>query len=195
MTLVDTRMSYFEAFLNAAREIAITTHGYYATPPWATRALLDRERFDGSILEPCSGGGAMSRVLEEAGHDIRSSDIRDDVHGEGGVDVFSIAGRVDNAITNPPGRQAVAIAEHLVGIADSKVAILMKLDLYVPLIRKPFFQERPPMRIHVFTERIAFWVGGDPDRVLCGDRDWAWFVWEAGFGGKTEIDRITTRSN
>lgn len=130
-------MPFFDDFLNAAREMAIKTHGYYATPPGATRALLARERFEGVILEPCSGGGAMSRVLEEAGYIVASSDIRDEVYGEGGIDVFSLGGPYENAVTNPPVRDAAAIAEHLLAITTVKVALLMPWHLLPTLARRP----------------------------------------------------------
>lgn len=34
---------------------------FYATPEWATEALLEHEEFDGVILEPCSGAGQFLR--------------------------------------------------------------------------------------------------------------------------------------
>ena len=48
-------------------------HDFYETPTWATEKALDAMLRDGyitkqdSILEPCSGAGAISSVLEKYG--------------------------------------------------------------------------------------------------------------------------------
>ena len=40
---------------------------FFPTPPWATFALIDNERFQGDIWECACGDGTMSRVLEQTG--------------------------------------------------------------------------------------------------------------------------------
>ena len=40
---------------------------FFPTPPWATYALIDNEKFSGDIWESACGDGAMSRVLAETG--------------------------------------------------------------------------------------------------------------------------------
>lgn len=59
---------------------------FYQTPTWAIEKLLEVVTFEGNILEPCSGNGAISKVLEEHGYNVVSQDIRDDesVYGVGG---------------------------------------------------------------------------------------------------------------
>ena len=48
-------------------------HDFYETPIWATEKALDAMLRDGyitkqdNILEPCSGAGAISNVLEKYG--------------------------------------------------------------------------------------------------------------------------------
>ena len=62
-------------------ETAMLTHGFnkrgdrqkddfYATPPEATQKLLDVEKFDGKIYEPCCGQGHISKVLNDNGYDV-----------------------------------------------------------------------------------------------------------------------------
>ncbi len=58
---------------------------FYATPRWAIEAILDRETLDGPVWECASGDGAISKVLEERGCEVISTDIRTDgVYGRGG---------------------------------------------------------------------------------------------------------------
>jgi hypothetical protein len=81
------------------------THDFYPTWPAATRALLSVERFDGAIWEPACGDGAMSKVLEAAGHEVISTDLIDRGYGEGGRDfLMEWQPRAPNIVTNPPFR-------------------------------------------------------------------------------------------
>jgi len=63
--------------------------GFVQTPSYVTEELLDNESFEGDILEPCCGKGAISIVFKEKGYDIESSDLID--YGYGKVkDLFDI---------------------------------------------------------------------------------------------------------
>lgn len=50
---------------------------YYATEPRALELLLDLEKFDKLIWECACGGGHLSEVLKERGHEVFSTDIED----------------------------------------------------------------------------------------------------------------------
>ena len=58
--------------------------GYHPTPPYGTRALLAFERFESVICEPACGDGAMSRILEAAGHTVIGTGF-----GRGGHDFLT----------------------------------------------------------------------------------------------------------
>src|SRR3546814_8432653 len=58
---------------------------FYPSPRSATLALLSVERFEGTIWEPACGNGAISRVLEEQGHEVVSTDLIDRGYGTGGI--------------------------------------------------------------------------------------------------------------
>jgi hypothetical protein len=58
--------------------------GFHPTPPRAVRALLTVEAFVGVIWECACGDGAISRVLEAAGHQVISTDLVDRGYGCGG---------------------------------------------------------------------------------------------------------------
>jgi hypothetical protein len=46
---------------------------FFPTPPWATFALIDNEKFSGDIWESACGDGTMSRVLEQTGQPVRGT--------------------------------------------------------------------------------------------------------------------------
>jgi hypothetical protein len=76
---------------------------FYPTPPEATRALLSVESFDGTIWEPACGRGAISMVLEAAGHQVVSTDLIQRDYGIGGVDFLrQTEPRAKHIVTNPP---------------------------------------------------------------------------------------------
>jgi hypothetical protein len=71
---------------------------FFPTRPWATYALIENEKFDGETWESACGDGTMSRVLEETGQPVRSSDLYDRCFGESGVDFRPDRG-ADNIVT------------------------------------------------------------------------------------------------
>src|SRR5919206_2119333 len=75
---------------------------FFATPAWATYALIDNERFSGEIWECACGDGAMSRVLENATRGVVSSDLYDRGYGESGHHFLKPRRTADNIVTNPP---------------------------------------------------------------------------------------------
>ena len=52
-------------------------YDFFPTHPLWTEALLNVERFTGTISEPCAGDGSMVKVLVDAGYVVDASDIRD----------------------------------------------------------------------------------------------------------------------
>jgi len=75
---------------------------FFPTPRWATFALIENEKFNGEIWECACGDGTMSRVLEETGQPVRSTDLYDRGFGEAGVDFLMSQSEADNIVTNPP---------------------------------------------------------------------------------------------
>jgi hypothetical protein len=75
---------------------------FFRTPRWATFALIENEKFNGEIWECACGDGTMSRVLEETGQPVRSTDLYDRCFGEAGVDFLMSRSRADT--DNPPSR-------------------------------------------------------------------------------------------
>ena len=76
---------------------------YYATDPIAAKLLLQVEDFSQRIWECACGEKHLAKVFEEAGYEVRSSDIVDRCGNEV-YDFLSIENTYWNGdiITNPP---------------------------------------------------------------------------------------------
>lgn len=166
---------------------------FYQTPAFATLKLLEKETFNGSIIEPCSGQGAISKVLEGEGYSVKSCDIRNDEHvyGEKGIDIFSLnEGSFNNVITNPPYFIGKEVVEKSLEIATDKVCMLLKLTFLESAKRYSFFKSSPLARVHVFSNRVTMFPFGTEEPKNGGTITFAWFVWDKNYIGKPQIDWI-----
>lgn len=170
---------------------------YYATDPKAARLLLEVEDFDGCIWEPACGEKHLSKVFEERGYDVRSSDIVDRC----GNEVLDFLG-IENIemwrghiITNPPYRYAVEFIYKALSLIPEgyKVAMFLKVTFLEGKSRKGLFKEFPPKVIYVSSSRINCGKNGD----FSGMREtggsaiaYAWYVWEKGYKGNTIVKWI-----
>jgi len=161
---------------------------YYATPPVATLALLEKESFVGNILEPCCGEGHISKILEANGYTVESNDLIDRGYGSSRIDFLLETTKVDNVVTNPPYKNALDFVRKATDLADKKVAMLLKLNFLEGVKRKEFFKTRPPARVYVFSSRQSLMKGGVPHKG--GMMALAWFVWENGSTEKPILDWI-----
>lgn len=120
---------------------------FYPTPAWGTRALIRHVSFNGVILEPCCGDGAMAEVLRETGNEVIASDIID--RGYGTVaDFLSVKRHYQNIVTNPPFNIAEALLHHALNLADEKVCFLLRIAFLESRRRyKFFYKERPPNKL------------------------------------------------
>jgi hypothetical protein len=168
---------------------------FYPTPPEATLALLANETFVGDIWEPACGDGAISRVLEDHGFTVKSTDLNYRGYGVGNRDflhefpAFNEDANPTNIITNPPFKLAEEfIWKSLEMTADNggKVAMLCKLQFLEGIKRKKMFEATPLARVHVFSKRITMWRNGEakPSSSMIA---FAWFVWDHKYKGEPII--------
>ena len=78
---------------------------FYATDPKAAELLLEVEDFSPVIWEPACGEGHLSKVFEQAGYQVRSTDLIYRGYGEKQpLDFLSYDGKSfdGDIITNPP---------------------------------------------------------------------------------------------
>jgi len=173
-------------------------HDFYPTPEYATKALLEREEFMGSIWEPACGDGAICKVLTRNMHTVFASDLYDYGYGKSGEDFLNtnIIKRVDHIITNPPYKIATEFVLHAQEIADKKIAMLLKLVFLESSSRyKKLFcpdqliKEWGLKTVYVFSKRLKIYKDGIIGK-NSGLIAYAWFVWERGYIHKPYIDWI-----
>lgn len=95
------------------------TEDYYATPPEAVKALLEKETFSKNIIEPSVGGGSVAWVLKDAGHNVIGYDIIDRGYPNTIVQDFLTVTDVfknTDIIGNPPKRIYVASSRYACAI-------------------------------------------------------------------------------
>lgn len=161
---------------------------YYATDPHAVELLLDLEEFSECIWEPACGEGHMSKVLEEHGHSVYSTDLIDRGYGQGGVDFLknNVTWGGD-IITNPPYKYAKEFVEKALETVGEghKVAMFLKLTFLEGQARRDLFREHPPLTVYVSSARLQCGKNG----VFEGSSAtaYAWFVWKKGHVGPTYI--------
>lgn len=160
---------------------------FFPTPRWATFALADNEKFTGEIWECACGDGAMSRVFEESGARVYSSDLYDRGYGEVGLDFLSPVRTAPNIVTNPPFNCAEGFVASGLKYAEKKFALLLRLAFLEGANRaNTIFNNHPPSRVWVFSERITFYPKGVAPKST-GTTAYAWFVWDKGASGSTEL--------
>ena len=151
---------------------------FYETPAVAVEELLKREKFDGSIWEPCAGKGAIAKVLKAHGYRVYTSDIQlyegFDLHFTS--DFLSPEERnvCSNIVTNPPFNRAEECVRQALKKAKKKVAMLLRIQFLEGQARYQMFVEDglAPTRIWIFSKRIS--CDKEGTSMYC----YAWFVWD-----------------
>lgn len=160
---------------------------FFPTPRWATFALIDNENFSGDIWECACGDGSMSKVLEETGQKVFSSDLYERGYGKTGIDFLNTRRKASNIITNPPYNSAEGFVKQGIELAGKKFALLLRLAFLEGANRaNTIFSKVPPSRVWVFSERITFYPAG-VERKSSGTTAYAWFVWDKDALGQTEL--------
>lgn len=163
---------------------------YYATEPAATQWLVKLEQFHSHILEPSCGEGHISKELIKAGYTVTSRDLIDRGYGEI-ADFLSIDNIEWNGdiITNPPYKYAQEFVEKALQIIPNgnKVAMFLKLTFLEGKGRRHLFRNTPPIRVWVSSSRLKCAMNGEFASMGSSATAYAWFVWEKGYKGTTEI--------
>jgi hypothetical protein len=154
---------------------------FYPTPRECTLALmkfLDLPK--GQIIwEPACGDGAISKVLEELGYGVYSTDIRKtpDIYGYGGVDFINdnigLSDPVPSMIiTNPPFNLSADFIRACQNWG-MPFALLLKSQYWHASGRRALFNETKPSFVLPLTWRPNF----APDRGKSPTMDMVWTVW------------------
>ena len=161
---------------------------FYPTEPQATHAFAVADRASIlthaghsflSIWEPACGDGAMSRVFEDQGYSVHSTDLVDRGYGASGIDFLktthSDVGRMDIGaiITNPPfGDLAAQFIEHAHYLEVPYIALLLKSHYFHTQNRLELRRRFPLARVYPIGWRLDFTGQGAPHM------DCSWFIWD-----------------
>ncbi|MCY1166572.1 hypothetical protein D9M73_65140 [compost metagenome] len=151
---------------------------FYPTPPEATQALLGFWCLPPCVIwEPACGDGAMSKVLEQRGYRVVSTDLRETGFGQGGIDFLAAAPReCDAIVTNPPFNLSEAFIRRALSVTPC-VAMLLKSQYWHAAKRFQLFDDCPPSFILPLTWRPDFMNG---ERGGAPTMDVLWSVWTPG---------------
>jgi hypothetical protein len=160
--------------------------GFYPTPPRGTRALLSVENFSGVIWEPACGDGAISRILEAAGHEVISTDLVDRNYGRGGHDFLADhTTRADHIITNPPFALSRQFVEHALSRIPTHGTVCMLLRANWEAAQSRRHLMACCCRKWTFSRRLEMRRGGYSGKRAGSQMDTAWFVFRLQHTGPT----------
>lgn len=170
------------------------TNDFYATDPKAIDYLLKYEVFDKNIWECACGEGNLSEPLKEYGYNVFSTDLIDRGYPDDIIDFLKTDIKFSgDIITNPPFKY---INEFIIKALEvipfgNKVAFFMKLNHLAGKKRyKEIYSKFPPYKVYVFSGRIPCSKNNNPSGFTGNAMDYAWFIWEKGKLGPTELKWI-----
>ncbi|RUM45134.1 MAG: class I SAM-dependent methyltransferase [Desulfocapsa sp.] len=168
----------------------------YQTPSEAVKMLLSVEDIPEAVWEPACGPGAITRVLEAAGHQVYSSDLYNYNWGhDADLDFLKTvrmphleSGEViDCIITNPPymNRSPERFARHAVELGPAKVCMLLRIGFLTSQRRQDIVNNSGLFRVYGFSRRLPMmhrdgWAGKRAGSAI----DFAWFVWRRDYSDR-----------
>ena len=166
---------------------------YYATDPIAAEWLLKIEEIprDKPIWECAAGEKHLSKVFEEHGYKVRSSDLIVRTEDVEQLDFLTSNETWDGTImTNPPYNQAVNfIQKAMESITEgNKVIMCLKVQFLEGKSRKKLFEKYPPKTVWVSSSRITCAKNGDFEYMKANGGSavaYAFYVWQKGYKGDT----------
>lgn len=182
-------------------------YDFYETPTWATEKALDAMLRDGyitkqdNILEPCSGAGAISSVLEKYGFEnVKNSDIQtaDFVRGEKGINVYDIEDNsCDVVFTNPPYNlmtlkecKGGSLLKEFLRISRQKVILLVNIFFLSSKDRKELLENSHIQHMYIHSDRVTMFPYGEEKPKNGGTKMFVWVVWNKQYNDKPTFSWI-----
>lgn len=176
-------------------------YDFYETPTWATEKALDAMLRDGyitkqdSILEPCSGAGAISSVLEKYGFEnVKNSDIQtaDFIRGEKGINVYDIEDNsCDVVFTNPPYNlmtlkecKGGSLLKEFLRISRQKVILLVNIFFLSSKDRKELLENSHIQHMYIHSDRVTMFPYGEEKPKNGGTKMFVWVIWNKQYNDK-----------
>ena len=182
-------------------------HDFYETPIWATEKALDAMLRDGyitkqdNILEPCSGAGAISNVLEKYGFEnVKNSDIQtaDFIRGERGINVYDIEDNsCDVIFTNPPYNlmtlkecKGGSLLKEFLRISRQKVILLVNIFFLSSKDRKELLENSHIQHMYIHSDRVTMFPYGEEKPKNGGTKMFVWVIWDKQYNDKPTFSWI-----
>ena len=173
-------------------------NGFYATDPIAIDKLKSVFDIPHSIYEPMCGQGHLSERLIKHGHEVWSTDLVDRGYGESGVNFFEVENIGDkwHILTNPNYKFGMESVLHAIDLVakGNYVIMFLKVQFLEGKKRKVnLYDKFNPKHVFISSERILCAKNGDFEGMMKSGGSavaYAWFVWQKGWEGKTEIEWI-----
>ncbi len=182
-------------------------HDFYETPIWATEKALDAMLRDGcitkqdDILEPCSGAGAISNVLEKYGFEnVKNSDIQtaDFIRGEKGINVYDIEDNsCDVIFTNPPYNlmtlkecKGGSLLKEFLRISRQKVILLVNIFFLSSKDRKELLENSHIQHMYIHSDRVTMFPYGEEKPKNGGTKMFVWVIWNKQYNDKPTFSWI-----
>lgn len=169
---------------------------FYATDPKAIDFLLQHETFNKNIWECACGEGNLSKPLKEYGYNVYSTDLIDRGYQDETLDFLESDNKwFGDIITNPPFKHTTEFILKSLDSIDygNKVAMFLKINYLSGIKRyKEIYSKYPPLKVYVFTGRLACSKNNEASGFKNNAMDYCWMIWEKGVIGPTELKWIKT---
>lgn len=175
---------------------------HFETEEWAAAAILNKEILTNFVLDPCCGGGVLSRAAKQQGYSVLSNDI----HNWGYEDQHMIENFLEmhedlrkyTVFVNPPFSLACQFVDHALRLGARKVVCFQRYSWYEGSFKKGakrglWWKKNPPNRIYVCGDRASCWRFDLPKddqgnrynphtgkKLSNTPTTHAWFIWEQG---------------
>lgn len=171
---------------------------HFETPAWAIEAILDVELFSDIVWDPCTGTGCMAAAANARGYKTLATDIHDwghlsaygqpitktfDFLGEGHRDFWTDQDGDLTIFMNPPFSKAERFVKVAHDLGARKIVCFQRFAWWEAAIRRHFWENYTPSRIHICGARANCWRHDIPEEKRKGGSSptaHAWFVWERG---------------
>ena len=170
---------------------------FYSTDPKSLEIFLNAIERDGiklhtNIWECACGQGHLSKVLEENGYNVLSTDLVYRGYGIVDIDTDFLNGKYythtkfnGDILTNPPYKYAKEFVEKALEKIEwgHYVVMFLKIQFLEGKARRKMFEKSPPKYIYVNSERQLCYMNGDLNNKMSSATCYCWFIWEKGFKG------------
>jgi len=170
---------------------------HFETPVWAVKAILDVETLgDHLIIDPCCGTGILANEAMDRGYQVQCVDINDWGYAPTILNDYLIdynpPHKEHSVLMNPPFSKAVQFVEKSLSDGAEKVVCFQRFAWWESKVRRKFWEKNPPSKVYICGDRAASWRHDIPieGRKSSSPTAHAWFIWDKGHSGKTELRHI-----